>query len=144
MRGALSSNRNWPKQLVTRGGARRSSALLGASALLVSLAGCGLFEEETGVEYTGIYDSEVHACAAIAMGGALRDDPRIPSSIWARNVDARLVSSSPDYRQINYLITGETRVEADGSAVYEWTCRVDADYDERTLNAILIEFQLSK
>ena len=118
--------------------------MFGAAALLVGLAGCGLFEEETGVEYTGIYDSEVHACAAIAMSGALRDDSRIPSSIWVRNVDARLVSSSLDYHQLRFLIGGETHVQTEVLTVFEWTCTVEADDDERTLNAVLIEFQLSK
>lgn len=111
--------------------------------IVLMLAGCGLFEDETGVDYVGMYDSEVHACAAIAMAASLRDDTRTPSSIWARNVEADLTAQADDFKQVVYLISGETHVRTDSLNVYSWICTVTTNYPEKRLEAVLDRFELT-
>lgn len=123
---------------------KSTAGIVASIALVVGLCACSLFEGETGVDYSGIHDSEVQACAAISMGGALRDDGRTPSSIWVRNVDAALAHSSADYHELEYEISGETHVAVGGeSRIYAWVCKVAVDFDTRELNARLTSFALN-
>lgn len=125
------------------GGTLRLLRSFAVATTVLMLGSCALFEADTGVEYTGIYDSEVGSCAAIAMGGSLRADQRTPSSIWVRNVTVELESHSADYQLLEYEIAAETHVLAGSSAIYAWQCHVVVDYGERSLNARLESFELT-
>ena len=112
-----------------------------AVTAMLALSGCGLFDD-TGVDYSGINDSEVQACAAIAMSAQLRDDSKIPSSIWVRKVVSPGIDRPADPGLLEYLVSAETHVRTDSLSVYAWTCTVTVDIDSRELTAKLTSFTL--
>lgn len=113
-------------------------AFAGCGLIAVGLSGCvGSDDVTVDDKAAAPYETEVSSCVSAASSGELRDDSGVPFSIAVifETAEGR-GSSGYDYRA-----TGRTEVRFDGAVdVYEWTCEVDYDEDERSVTAEIVSF----
>jgi hypothetical protein len=120
------------------GAPRGLIAIAGGGLLAASLVGCvGSDDVSVDDKAAAPYETAVSSCASAASLGDLRDDNGAPSSIAVIFQSAeRNGSIGFDYRA-----TGRTEVRFDGSLdVYDWTCEVDYNEDERSVTARIVSF----
>jgi hypothetical protein len=113
-------------------------AVAGGGLLATLLSGCVRSDEVTVDDRAAApYQTAVSSCVSAASLGDLRDDDGAPSSIAVIFESAE----GPGSFGSDYRATGRTEVRFDGSLnVYEWTCEVDYDEDERSVTARIVSF----
>jgi hypothetical protein len=113
-------------------------AVAGGGLLAASLTGCVGSDDVTVDDSAAApYETAVSSCVSAASLGDLRDDDGVPFSI------AVIFESAEGRGSIgfDYRATGRTEVRFDGSLdVYDWTCEVDYDEDERSVTARIVSF----
>jgi len=117
---------------------RAGVAFAGCGLIATSLTGCvGSDDVTVDDKAAAPYETAVSACVSAAALADLRDDSGAPSSI------AVIFESAEGRGSIgfDYRATGRTEVRFGGTLdVYEWTCEVDYDEDERSVTAQIVAF----
>ena len=123
----------------------RHLGFVGAITLLLgATAGCGSLplEDQIVVDYSGPKLNYVHACVALASSGQRRDDPSIPTSIKADQIEAKQGRADGAFY---YSVSGRLLVTYGpvSQAKYEWECEVRDGYTDGqpSLTAVLLSFE---
>ncbi|RXZ71880.1 hypothetical protein [Agromyces albus] len=136
-------NRTMTSRRFTRIAARRSGrlaiGLLWSAASVALMAGCSSYwgaSGDTFVEYSGIDQGKVQACANFSADPEHRNGPGM--SLYIVVADIEVVSPIDGA----WEISGTTKIVDEGGGDPEylaWSCRVTIDADARSMHAELVD-----